>query len=67
MASMLIDRLRTRYAEGLSTPKQIRLLENRGFRHVGRWSREAASGMIGRLSQNNWEVPAGVKPWEYEP
>ena len=67
MASLLIERLRARYAAGLSSPKQIRLLEGRGFRHVGAWSKEAASSMIGRLSQNNWEVPTGVTPWEYRP
>ena len=35
MASLLIDRLVRRQDEGLATPKQIRLLERYGFRHVG--------------------------------
>ena len=67
MASLLIERLRARFEAGLSSPKQIRLLEGRGFRHVGRWSKSAATEMIGRLALNNWEVPAGVTPWEYRP
>ena len=67
MASLLIERLRERYAAGLSSPKQIRLLEGRGFRHVGRWPKEAATSMIGRMAMNGWEVPTGVTPWEYKP
>ena len=37
MASMLIDKLKSRQVEGLATPKQIRLLEKYGFNHVGMW------------------------------
>ncbi len=36
-ASMLLDRLHKRQMEGLTTPKQIRFLESRGFKHVGTW------------------------------
>ena len=67
MASMLIERLTQRYYAGLSTPKQIRLLENRGFNHVGSWSREAASSMISQLMRNNWRMPYGVNPYTYCP
>lgn len=66
-ASMLLDRLQKRNIEGLSTPKQIRLLEQRGFRDVGTWSREDASKMIGRISANGWRTPNTVNPATYKP
>lgn len=67
MASMLIERLTQRYYAGLSTPRQIRLLENRGFRHVGNWSKEAASFMITQLRMNNWRLPYGLNAATYCP
>ena len=66
-ASMLLDRLIKRSKAGLATPKQIRLLENKGFVHVGEWSFEAASKMIGRIAQNHWYVPYGIVPATYMP
>ena len=41
-AAKLLDRLNRRREEGLTTPKQIRFLENRGFKHVGTWKFESA-------------------------
>ena len=67
MASMLIDRLRQRYSAGLASPKQIRVLERQGFRHVGTWPREKASEMIGLLVANDWQLPSGMNPATYEP
>ena len=66
-AAMLLNRLHKRKEEGLSTPKQIRLLENKGFSHVGEWSFQAANAMITRIAANNWRVPFGVNPSEYVP
>ncbi len=66
-AAMLLNRLHKRKEEGLSTPKQIRLLENKGFSHVGEWSFQAANAMITRIAANNWRVPFGVNPSEYIP
>ncbi|MCM1167667.1 MAG: DEAD/DEAH box helicase family protein [Ruminococcus sp.] len=66
-ASLLLDRLNKRRIEGLSTPKQIRLLEGRGFRHVGEWTFTAASNMITRIAANGWRVPLSVNPEEYRP
>ena len=67
-ASMLLDRLEKRSAAGLTTPKQIRLLEGRGFRHVGQWSFEDASRMISRIAAQGWRgVPRGVDPASYQP
>ena len=66
-AAKLIDRLEKRRAEGLSTPKQIRFLESRGFRHVGVWPFEAAKKMIDRIAVNGWRTPSGVNPETYVP
>lgn len=66
-ASMLIDRLRKRKVEGLSTPKQIRFLENKGFKNVGTWTNTQASNMISRISASGWRIPKGVKPATYQP
>lgn len=66
-ASLLLDRLSKRREQGLSTPKQIRLLESRGFRRVGEWTKEQASSMITRISSCNWRIPAGVVPATYAP
>lgn len=66
-ASLLLDRLNKRRAEGLATPRQIRFLENRGFKHVGEWSKEAAGKLIDRISANNWHIPRGITPQTYVP
>ena len=66
-AKALLDRLDERRQMGLATPKQIRLLEGRGFRHVGKWLLSEASGMIGRISACGWGIPAGVSPSSYVP
>ena len=66
-ANILLDRLHKRQSEGLTTPKQIRFLESRGFRNVGMWSFENARSMIDRIAANGWRLPAGVRPAEYVP
>lgn len=66
-ASLLLDRLRIRRTEGLTTPKQIRFLEGRGFQHVGRWPFEEASKLISRIAANGWRVPYGIDPATYKP
>lgn len=66
-ASLLLERLNKRKQEGLSTPKQIRLLEGRGFNNVGTWSFADASAMINRIAASGWKIPKGVKPQEYLP
>lgn len=66
-ASMLLDRLAKRRADGLSTPKQIRFLEGRGFLRVGTWTSEQASRMITRISANGWRTPSSVDPASYVP
>ena len=66
-AAKLLDRLDKRRAEGLTTPKQIRFLEGRGFQHVGTWKFEDAKRLIDRIAGNGWRVPAGIAPQEYVP
>lgn len=64
-ASKILDRLDKRRREGLTTPKQIRFLESRGFQHVGTWQFETAKNMIDRIAGNGWMVPSGIIPAEY--
>lgn len=67
-ASLLLDRLNKRRAEGLTTPKQIRVLERYGFQSVGTWSFDAAKHMIDRIAAQGWRgVPKGVNPKAYTP
>ena len=67
MASMLIDKLMRRQDAGLSTPKQIRLLERYGFRQVGTWSFGDASDTISLLADNRWRTPYWINPQTYRP
>ncbi|MGN0114793.1 MAG: DEAD/DEAH box helicase, partial [Acutalibacteraceae bacterium] len=54
--------------EGLTTPKQIRLLERYGFKHVGQWDFDSASKMISRISALGWKrIPDGIDPATYNP
>ncbi len=66
-ASMLIDKLIRRQQAGLSTPKQIRLLERYGFREVGTWEFSQASKIISILANHGWRVPYGLVPQGYRP
>ena len=66
-ASLLIDRLNKRRDVGLTTPKQIRFLESRGFNHVGTWQFEDAKKLIDRIAANGWRTPSGINPATYMP
>lgn len=66
-AQLLLDRLAKRRQEGLTTPKQIRFLEGKGFQHVGTWQFDAAKRMIDRIAANGWMIPRGITPSEYKP
>lgn len=66
-AAKLLDRLDKRRWEGLTTPKQIRFLESRGFDHVGTWQFEGAKRLIDRIAANGWQIPRDVNPREYKP
>lgn len=66
-AAKLLDRLEKRKSEGLTTPRQIRFLESRGFQHVGTWQFESARRLIDRIAANGWRVPRDVNPNSYIP
>ena len=66
-AALLLNKLALRRAEGLTTPKQIRFLEGRGFRHVGTWSFDSARKLIDRIAASGWRVPRDITPATYEP
>lgn len=66
-ASKLLDRLAKRRDAGLTTPKQIRFLEGRGFQHVGTWTFDSAKQLIDRIAANGWRTPPGIVPAEYKP
>lgn len=66
-ASLLMDKIAKRRAEGLATPKQIRQLKGRGFRRVGEWTMDQASALISRIAANGWRTPASIDPATYEP
>lgn len=66
-AALLLDRLDKRRMDGLTTPKQIRFLEGKGFQHVGTWQFDEAKRLIDRIAGNGWRVPVGVVPSEYRP
>lgn len=65
-ASKLLERLDKRRTEGLTTPKQIRFLEGRGFQHVGTWQFETARKLIDRIAGNGWRVPPDIIPQEFK-
>ena len=49
MASMIIDKLIRRQNAGLSTPKQIRMLNQFGYDDAAQWSFEKASWQISQI------------------
>lgn len=64
-ASKILERLNKRRKEGLTTPRQIRFLEGRGFQHVGTWQFDTAKHLIDRIAGNGWRIPHDVNPAEY--
>ena len=66
-ANLLLNKIANRRSAGLSSPKQIRLLERYGFKHVGMWTMDEANKMISRISYSGWRVPQGINPSTYLP
>ena len=64
-ASKLLERLNKRKEEHLTTPKQIRFLEGKGFQHVGTWQFDSAKNLIDRIAGNGWRIPKDINPQEY--
>lgn len=65
-AAKILDRLDKRKNEGLTTPKQIRYLESKGFQHVGTWQFDTAKNLIDRIAGNGWKIPNDIVPQEYK-
>lgn len=65
-AAKILDRLDKRKDEGLTTPKQIRYLESKGFQHVGTWQFHTAKNLIDRIAGNGWKIPNDIVPQEYK-
>ncbi len=66
-AQRLIDVATERNGRGLSTPRQIRFLERRGFKRVGQWLFADAKRLIDRFAVCGWKVPRGIVPGTYMP
>ncbi len=67
-ASLIINKLIKRKISGLTTPKQIRLLEKYGFHHVGEWEFSDASQLINQIAGAGWKVPKYIgNPATYDP
>lgn len=66
-AELLIKQHDARRAAGLSTPKQIRFLESKGFRNVAKWTKAQAQKMTQRIIVCQWRTPAGINPETYMP
>lgn len=66
-ADLLIRENERRQAAGLSTPKQIRFLEGKGFRNVAKWTKAQAQKMTQRIIVCDWRIPSGVDPESYKP
>lgn len=67
-ARLILDKLQKRREAGLTTPKQIRMLERKGFQRVGEWQFSEASKLIDEIAQNGWRVPYRFgKPADYVP
>lgn len=66
-AKLILEKLEKRRIAGLTTPKQIRILENKGFQHVGQWQFNDASDLISRIAANGWRVPKGITPSTFKP
>jgi len=65
-ANLILDRLAKRRTEGMTTPKQIRFLEGKGFQHVGSWQFDTARNLIDRIAANHWRVPYDIDPKTYQ-
>ena len=66
-AAKLLECLLSRRMDGLSTPKQIRFLEKKGFRRVGTWTFYDAKAMVDRIAANGWMVTEDTNPAVYFP
>lgn len=65
-AEEMLKRIKERNMNGLSTPKQIRQLEQRGYVDVGQWTFDQAKRLIAQTKANHWRT-VHRNPSEYVP
>lgn len=65
-ANKLIDELKRRSENNLSTAKQIRQLSQRGYENVDSWTFDQAKTLINQTAANRWRT-LHSKPAEYVP
>tara|TARA_R110002074_G_scaffold105742_4_gene228410 strand:+ start:5452 stop:7104 length:1653 start_codon:yes stop_codon:yes gene_type:complete len=66
-ASKLIQKIETRNKTGMCTPKQIRFLNQYGFKDVQSWTLKQASSMFARIKHNRWSVPRSINAKDFKP
>lgn len=66
-AELLIHKLQQRLQNNMASPKQIKQLESRGFKHVGTWTFKQADKVISRIASNGWITPVSINPQSYIP
>lgn len=67
-ASKIISLLMDRTDAGLSTPRQIKLLNKFGFQNVQIWTKDEAGKVISRLKEANWQIwKFKQAPEDYQP
>jgi len=67
LAFQIISLIAERSKQGLASPKQLKQLKQKGFRHVERWTYQQASEMMGILADNHWRTPKHIAPQTYNP
>ena len=60
-AAALLARAADRKAAGSASPRQIRLLERYGLKHVGTWSFKTAQDHVLRIKANGWRLPDDLR------
>ncbi len=66
-ATLLIKTLIQRSDKNLSTLKQIRFLDSRGFQNVAKWTFDEASRMMTTIANNHWNIPSSINPKTFVP
>ena len=66
-AERIINVVQARRDANMATPKQIRFLEQRGFKHVGAWTSPQAKGLVDRIAASGWRTPHSINPETYQP
>ena len=61
--SLIIERSR----KGLASAKQLKMLKQKGFQHVERWTYQQAGEIMKILAENHWKIPQSIDPKTYTP